>query len=115
MEPEVQNNQQNMDNQQNMNYQDPLATATGAGAAQPEKKKGGTGSVIGSTVAAVLVWRLFGLVGGLICYGGFWGVRAIIKSKMPVAAKVVLSTLVILGLVILMIVYILFVASLQLE
>ncbi len=112
MEPEVQNNQQNMDNQQNMNYQDPLAT--GVGAAQPEKKKGGTGSLVGSTVAAVLVWRLFGLIGGLICYGGFWGVRAIIKSKMPVAAKVVLSILVILGLLILMFVYILFVASLEL-
>lgn len=115
MEPEVQNNQQNMDNQQNMNYEDPLATAAGAGEGQPEKKKGGTGSLIGSTVAAVLVWRLFGLVGGLICYGGFWGVRAVIKSKLPVAAKVVLSILLILGLVILMFVYILFLASLELE
>lgn len=112
MEQEVQNNQQNAVN--NSNYTDPLASTDTVAAAddgQPAKKKGGTGSAIGSTVAAVLVWRLFGLVGALICFGGFWAVRAVIKSKMSVALKVILSVLIVLGCLILMFVYILAVAA----
>ena len=106
-----QNNQQDMVN--NGGYTDPLAdgTVNSADDGQPAKKKGGTGSAIGSTVAAVVVWKLLGLVGALICFGGFWAVRAVIKSKMSTALKVILSILIVLGCLLLMFLYFLAVAA----
>lgn len=113
MEQEVQNNQQDVVG--NSNYTDPLASGSVAVAddGQPAKKKGDTGSVIASTVAAVVIWRLFGILGALICYGGFWAVRAVIKSKMSTALKVILSVLIVLGFLILLFLYILVTASLM--
>lgn len=99
--------QEEWNTQQNANYEDPLAAADGG---KPAKKSGGSASVIGSTIVSVLVWRLFGLIGGLICYGGFWAVYAIAKTKLPLAARIVLCILVALGFVFLMLVYILAVA-----
>ncbi|MDE6016627.1 MAG: hypothetical protein K2H41_13220 [Acetatifactor sp.] len=111
MEQEVQNNQQDAVN--NSNYTDPLASGNVvADNGQPAKKKGDTGYAIGSTVAAVALWRLFGILGALICYGGFWAVRAIIKSKMSTALKVLLSVLIVLGCLVLLVLYILVAASL---
>lgn len=112
MEQEVQNNQQDAVN--NSNYTDPLASGNvvAANDGQPAKKKGDTGYAIGSTVAAVVLWRLFGILGALICYGGFWAVRAIIKSKMSTALKVILSVLIVLGCLVLLVLYILVAASL---
>ncbi len=113
MEQEVQNNQQDTVN--SGSYTDPLADSTVAASddGQPAKKKGGTGSAIGSTVAAVLVWQLFGLAGALICFGGFWAVRAVIKSRMSTALKVILSVLIVLGGLLLMFLYILAVAAIS--
>ena len=112
MEQEVQNNQQDAVN--NGNYTDPLASGNVVAAdnGQPAKKKGDTGYAIGSTVAAVALWKLLGLIGALICYGGFWAVRAIIKSKMSTALKVILSVLIVLGCLVLLVLYILVAASL---
>ena len=105
MEQEVQNNQQDTVN--SGSYTDPLADSTVAASDD------GTGSAIGSTVAAVLVWQLFGLAGALICFGGFWAVRAVIKSRMSTALKVILSVLIVLGGLLLMFLYILAVAAIS--
>ncbi len=102
--------QEELNNQQNQtgNYQDPIANAEG----KPAKKKT-TGTTIAATVVSVIVFILFGAIGGLICYGGYWAVLAIAKSKMPTGAKVVLATLVGLAFLILLFVFILFAASLR--
>lgn len=104
--------QEELNNQQEYateNYQDPIAAQNGE---KPAKKSGGAAG-IGSTIAAVVVWRLFGLIGGLICFGGFWAVYGICKSKLPLAAKIILSIVVALAFVVLMLVYILVVAALM--
>ncbi len=76
---------------------------------KPEKKKGNA-SLIGSTVVSVLVWRLFGVVGGLICFGGFWAVCGIAKSKLPLTAKIILCILTAVGFLVLLFLFILFTA-----
>lgn len=88
-------------------YQDPLMTENG----KPAKKKMG-GSTIAATIVSVVVFYFFGLLGGLICYGGYWLVYAIIRSKMPVAAKVILSVVVVLVFLVLLVLFILFAAAL---
>ena len=102
---------QEFENQTNAeNYQDPLANMEQAPAQKPEKKKGGSG--VWSIVGTVVMWRLFGLIGGLICLGGFAVVSAIIKSKMSTAAKVILSVITVLGFLVLLFVFILLSAEL---
>ena len=108
--------------QQAGTYQDPLANAQNQGGTyqdplqkagkEPEKKKMG-GSDWVATILAVVLVRLVGVVGALICFGGYWAVRAIVKSKMAVGAKVILSILVGLAFVILFIVFIIFSAYLS--
>lgn len=88
-------------------YQDPLAAAENE---KPAKKKAG-GSTVAATVVAVIVFFLFGAIGGLICYGGYWAVFAIAKSKLPVAAKVILGVLVSIVFLVLLIAFILFSAA----
>ncbi len=75
------------------------------------KKFGGTD--IAATIVSIVLVLLFGLVGALICYGGYWLVRAVIKSKMPVAAKVILSIVLIIVFIVLLIVFIFAGAALQ--
>lgn len=103
------NNQQEWNNQQEQTetYQDPIAASTGG---EPAKKKV-SGSTIAATVVSVIVFYLFGIIGGLICYGGYWAVRAIAKSKMPLAARIILGILVGLIFFVLLIVFILFSAA----
>ena len=96
---------------QDSTYQDPLAS-TGGEAQQP-KKKGSTAADVVGTVVSVAVVFMFGLVGGLICYGGYWAVRAVITSKMSVAAKVILSVVLVFVFLILLIAFILFAAYLR--
>lgn len=88
-------------------YEDPIATAAGD---KPAKKSKGGASVVASSVAAVIVWRLFGLIGGLICYGGFWAVYGIAKSRLSVAAKIPLCILAALVFLALLFVFIMFAA-----
>ena len=97
------NTQQSQDN----TYQDPIASTEG----KPKKKS--TAADVVATVVAVGVFYLFGLVGGLICYGGYWAVRAVIKSKMSVAAKLILSVVLVFVFLALMVAFILFVAAAQ--
>lgn len=94
---------------QDNTYQDPIASTEG----KPEKKKGSTAANVTATVVSVVVFYLFGLVGGLICYGGYWAVRAVIMSKMSVAAKVILSIILVFVFLALMVAFILFVAAAQ--
>ena len=103
---------QEFENQSNVeNYQDPLANMEQAPAQKPEKKQS-TAASIGSVVGTVVMWRLFGLIGGLICIGGFAVVSAIIKSKMSTAVKVILSVITVLGFLVLLFVFILLSAEL---
>jgi len=101
--------QEEMNTQQNENgtYQDPLETSNG----KPEKKKVG-GSAIVATIVSVAVVRLFGILGGLICFGGYWAVYGIAKSKMPLAARIILCILVALVFVVLLFAFILFASAL---
>ncbi len=89
-------------------YQDPLAAAD----EKPKKKSSGASTIV-ATIVSVIVFRFFGILGGLICFGGYWAVRAVILSKMPVAAKVILSVVIVFGFLLLMFLFILFAASLQ--
>ncbi len=89
-------------------YQDPIATPEGG---QPKKKSKFSGADVAATVGAVVIFRLFGLLGGLLCYAGYWAVRAVIKSKMATAVKVILSIVLILVFLVLLFVYVLFAAS----
>lgn len=96
--------QEEMNTQQNENavYQDPIGTTNG----KPEKKKAG-GSTIAATIVSVVVVYLFGLIGGLICYGGYWAVFGIAKSKLPTAARVILCLIVALVFIVLLLAFIL--------
>lgn len=78
---------------------------------KPEKKKAG-GSTIAATVISIVLVFLFGLVGGLICYAGYWAVFGIAKSKLPVAARVILCLLVALAFIVLLFAFILFSSTL---
>lgn len=98
-----------MNTQNNMNeYQDPLNTQNGA----PAKKKM-SGSTVAATVVAIALVFCFGVIGGAICYGGYWVVRAIAKSRMPLVARIILSIVVGLIFLVLLIVFILFAAGLN--
>ena len=88
-------------------YQDPIATAE----QKPEKKQS-TGAVIASTAGTVLLYKLFGIIGAAICFGGFWGIMAIAKSKLPTAAKVILGVLVGIACIVLLGLFILLSAAL---
>lgn len=103
-------NQEEMNTQQteNVTYQDPLETANG----KPEKKKVG-GSTIAATIISVVLIRLFGILGGLICYGGYWAVYGIAKSKLPLAARIILCILVAFLFVVLLFAFIVFAATLS--
>lgn len=75
---------------QPMAGQDPLLTQP----AMPQKKKISTGETIAATVGTVVLFKLFGLIGAAICFGGYAAIRAITKSaKLSTGAKVGLSIL----------------------
>lgn len=102
---------QEFENETNVsNYEDPLAAAEQMPEQKPEKKKGKAAG-IWSIIGTVVMYQLFGLIGGLICLGGFAVVTAIIKSKLPTGAKVVLSVLTIVGFAVLLFAFILFSAA----
>lgn len=103
--------EENLNNQQGQTdayYYDPLTAQTG----QPVKKKTG-GMTIAATAVSVIVFFLFGAIGGLICYGGYWAVLGIAKSKLPTAAKVILGVVVGLAFVILLFAFILFATAVR--
>lgn len=91
----------NETNEFNNGYVDPLATQNGTKA----KKKWGKGDVVATIVAFLLV-KLFGLLGALICYGGYWAVRGIAKSRLPLAARIILGIVVAVAFVVLLFVLI---------
>lgn len=105
--------EENLNNQQGEQsdayYYDPLTAQTG----KPVKNKAGGGLTIAATAVSVIVFFLFGAIGGLICYGGYWAVLAIAKSKLPTTAKVILGVVVGLAFVILLFAFILFAAAIR--
>ena len=66
----------------------------------------------GLTVAAAASVLLFGIVGGMICFAGCWAVYAIWKSRLPLAAKIILGIVVGLAFLVLLFVFILVAATL---
>lgn len=70
-------------------YQETVANTE----AKPEKKQS-TAAAVASTVGGILLYKLFGILGAAICLGGFAGIMAIAKSKLPTAAKVILGVMV---------------------
>lgn len=96
--------QQSQDN----TYQDPIASTEGK-----PKKKASSAADVAATVVSFGVFYLFGILGGLICYGGYWAVRAVIKSKMPVAAKVILSVVLVFVFLALFLIFCLWAASVR--
>lgn len=105
-------NYQNVNNGEQNSYsaqysQDPLLSQP----VMPQKKKISKGETIVSVIISVVVWRLFGLIGAAICYGGYAAVRAITRStKLQTGAKIALGVLVGLAFVVLLVVYIVVVA-----
>lgn len=77
-----------------------------------EKKKMNGADITATVVSVVLVF-LFGLIGALICYGGYWIVRTIAKSKMPLTARVILGTIVAIVFIALLVGFILFSAGIR--
>lgn len=103
--------EENLNDQQGQTeayYYDPLTAQAG----KPAKKKTG-GVTIAATVVSVIVFFLFGAIGGLICYGGYWAVLGIAKSKLPTTAKVILGVVVGLAFLILLFAFILFASALR--
>ncbi len=102
--------QENLNNPQmdNNGYVDPIATQNG----ETPKKKMGKGD-IAATIISVALIKLFGIIGALICYGGYWAVRGIAKSKMPLAARIILGIVVALVFVALLILFILLSIGIQ--
>lgn len=96
--------QQSQDN----TYQDPIASTEGK-----PKKKASSAADVAATVVSFGVFYLFGILGGLICYGGYWAVRAVIKSKMSVVVKVILSIVLVLVFFVLFIIYNIWAASVR--
>ncbi len=106
---------QEFENQSNTgSYVDPIATMEQAPEQKPEKKQG-AGAGILSVVVSVIVFKFFGIIGGVICFAGFAAVTAIIKSKMSTALKVVLSVLTVLGFLVLLFAFILLSAAILAE
>ncbi len=111
-----QSTQMNSQNQQG-NYQDPLAGRqnqmenghgpSSAADPKPDKKKMGGSDWIATIVSMLLVW-LVGPVGALICFGGYWAVRSIVKSKMTTGLKVFLGVIVGLAFFVLLVVFVFF-------
>lgn len=93
------NNEQSGDN----GYVDPIATQNGGTA-----KKKISGGDIAATIVSVALIRIFGIIGALICYGGYWAVRGIAKSKMPLAARIILGIVVGIVFLVLLVLFILF-------
>ncbi|MBQ2801951.1 MAG: hypothetical protein IJF03_11275 [Lachnospiraceae bacterium] len=102
--------QENLNNPQmdNNGYVDPIATQNG----ETPKKKMGKGD-IAATIVSIALIKLFGIIGALICYGGYWAVRAIAKSRMPLAARIILGIVVALVFVVLLVLFILFSIGVQ--
>ncbi len=92
-------------------YVDPIATnGTVEVEAKPEKKQGKAAGIL-TIVGTVLLYKLFGIIGGAICLAGAAVVGAIVKSKMSTAVKVILSILTIVGFLILLFAFILLSAA----
>lgn len=97
----------NETNEQINEYQDPITAQSG----EKPKKKVASSSIIATVVCVVLI-SLVGIVGALICYAGFWSVRAIIKNnRLPMAAKIILSILVTVVFIVVFIVVMLALAA----
>lgn len=86
-------------------FQDSISTTDG----KPADKKVG-GSTIAATIVAVLLFKLFGIIGALICYGGYWAIYAVAtKTKLPLAAKIIIGIL--LGIVFLVLLFLFIILS----
>ena len=91
-------------------YQDPIGNQN---TITPVKKKIG-GSTIAATIISIVLIRLFGLIGGLICYGGYWAIYAVAKkTKLPLAAKIIISILLGIVFLVLLFMFIIFSAVIQ--
>lgn len=77
------------------------------------QKKKMNGADVTATVVSVVLIFLFGVLGALICYGGYWLVRTIAKSKMPLAARIILGTIVAIVFIALLVGFILFSAGIR--
>lgn len=97
----------NETNEFNNGYVDPIANQNGGTA----KKKMGKAD-IAATIVAFLLVKLFGFLGALICYGGYWAVRGIAKSRMPLVVRIILGIVVAVVFVVLLIFLILLASSL---
>lgn len=100
-------NQQNNQNE-STEYHDPLATQE----EQTTKKKVNQTTVIAAVVSAVLV-LVVGVGGALICFAGYGAVYGILKSKLPLTARIILSIVVGVVFVALLVLFILWAASMQ--
>lgn len=98
----------NETNNFNNGYVDPINNQNGGAA----KKKMGKAD-IAATIVAFLLVKLFGFLGALICYGGYWAVRSIAKSRMPLVARIILGIVVAVAFIVLLVVLILLVSAMN--
>ena len=90
-------------------YRDPLENQDGK-----EVKKKVSKSTIWAGVGSIVLVRFFGLLGALICYGGFCAVRAIVTNKkMFLPLRVILGIVVALLFVVLLLAEITWAASIR--
>lgn len=82
-------------------------------ARNPKVKKKLGGIDIAATIISAALFFLFGILGALICYIGYWVVRSIAKSNLPLVARIILGTVVALIFVGLLIAFLLFAANLR--
>lgn len=71
----------------NQGYQDPIVQQNGT-----QAKKKVSKATVGASIVCLLLVRVFGLLGALICYGGFFAVQAVATNRrMPLAVRIILS------------------------
>lgn len=80
-------------------------------ATKPKKKLGGID--IAATIICAVLFILFGILGGLICFIGYAVVRSIAKSNLPFATRMILSIVVALLFVGLLIAFLVFATNLR--
>lgn len=86
-----------------MSYEDPNAPASATTASAPvptttSEKKSGTWDWIWPSIVAVIIVKLFGLVGGLVTFGSYYLRKPKIGTWGAVAASGVIGAVVAVGL-----------------
>ena len=81
-----------------MAYEDPNATTQSTSVSTASSKKSGSWDWLWPSIVAVIIVKLFGLVGGLVTFGCYYWLKPKLGTWGAVAASGVIGTVAALGL-----------------